>query len=100
MGTVGFLAGSVVKNLPVIQGMQVPSLGWDGPLEEPWQPSPVLLPGESYGQRSLAGYSPWGRKELGATEAIERGLMRTLAQETAQVTLKDSSKEAVGEANT
>ena len=27
-----------------------------------WQPTPVLLPGESLGQRSLAGYSPWGRK--------------------------------------
>ena len=25
-----------------------------------WQPTPVLLPGESHGQRSLAGYSPWG----------------------------------------
>ena len=27
-----------------------------------WQPTPVLLPGESHGQRSLAGYSPWGHK--------------------------------------
>ena len=27
-----------------------------------WQPTPVFLPGESHGQRSLAGYSPWGRK--------------------------------------
>ena len=25
-----------------------------------WQPTPVLLPGESHGQRNLAGYSPWG----------------------------------------
>ena len=29
-----------------------------------WQPSPVFLPGESHGQRSLAGCSPWGLKEL------------------------------------
>ena len=29
-----------------------------------WQPTPVLLPGKSHGQRSLAGYSPWGCKEL------------------------------------
>ena len=28
-----------------------------------WQATPVFLPGESCGQRSLAGYSPWGRKE-------------------------------------
>ena len=26
-----------------------------------WQPTPVLLPGKSYGQRSLVGHSPWGR---------------------------------------
>ena len=35
------------------------------------QPSPVFLPGESHGQRSLAGYNPWGCKELGMTEATE-----------------------------
>ena len=33
-----------------------------------WQPTPVFLPGESHGQRSLAGYSPWGHKELDTTE--------------------------------
>ena len=33
-----------------------------------WQPTPVFLPGESHGQRSLAGYSPWGRKKSDATE--------------------------------
>ena len=27
-----------------------------------WQPTPVFLPGESHGQRSLTGYSPWGHK--------------------------------------
>ena len=33
-----------------------------------WQPTPVFLPGESYGQRNLAGYSPQGHKELGMTK--------------------------------
>ena len=33
-----------------------------------WQPTPVFLPGESHGQRSLVGYSPWGRKESDTTE--------------------------------
>ena len=33
-----------------------------------WQPVPVFLPGKFHGQRSLAGYSPWGRKESDATE--------------------------------
>ena len=36
-----------------------------------WQPTPVFLPGESHGQRSLVGYlggyRPWGRKELDMT---------------------------------
>ena len=32
-------------------------------------PTPVFLPGESYGQRSLVGYSPWGHKQLDPTAA-------------------------------
>ena len=35
------------------------SLGQEDPLEEERQPALVFLPGESHGQRSLAGYSPW-----------------------------------------
>ena len=31
------------------------------------QPTPVFLPGESHGQRSPVGYSPWGQKESGTT---------------------------------
>ena len=34
-----------------------------------WQPTPIFLPGESRGQRSLAGYSPWSHKESDMTEA-------------------------------
>jgi len=39
---------------------------WVGkiPWRRAWQPTPVFLPGESYGQRSLAGYSPWGCREV------------------------------------
>ena len=33
-----------------------------------WQPTPVFSPGESHGQRSLAGYSPQGHKESNMTE--------------------------------
>ena len=40
------------------------------PWRRTWQPTPVFLPGESHGQRSLTGYSPWGHKELDMTEAI------------------------------
>ena len=35
-----------------------------------WQPTPVLLPGKAHGRRSLAGCSPWGRKESGMTERL------------------------------
>ena len=35
-----------------------------------WQPTPVLLPGKSHGQRSLVGCSPWGREELDRTEQL------------------------------
>ena len=38
------------------------------PWRRAWQPTPVFLPGESHGQRSLVGYSPRGRKESGTTE--------------------------------
>jgi len=36
-----------------------------------WRGTPVFLPGESHGQRSLEGYSPRGHKELDMTEATE-----------------------------
>ena len=35
-----------------------------------WHPTPVLLPGKSYGQRSLVGCSPWGCEELDTTERL------------------------------
>ena len=45
---------------------------WVGkiPWRRKWQPIPVFLPGKSHGQRSLVGYSPWGRKELDMTEQL------------------------------
>ena len=33
-------------------------------------PTPVFWPGESHGQRSLVGYSPWGCKELDTTDGL------------------------------
>ena len=35
-----------------------------------WQPTPVLLPRKSQGQKSLVGCSPWGREELDTTERL------------------------------
>ena len=62
----------VVKNLPAsTRDMRSGFDPWVGKIswKRKYQPTPVFLPGESYGQRSLASYSPWGLKELGTTEA-------------------------------
>ena len=56
--------------MPAMQETWVRSLGWEDPLEKEMQPTPVFLPGESHGQRSLAGYSPRGRKESDTTEQL------------------------------
>ena len=40
------------------------------PWRREWLPTPVFLPGEFHGQRSLAGYSPWGHKESDMTEQL------------------------------
>ena len=45
----------------------IPGLG-RSPGEGKWLSTPLFLPGESHGQKSLVGYSPWGRKELDTTE--------------------------------
>ena len=58
----------MVKNLPAMQETWVRSLGQEDPLGKEWKPTPVFLPGELYGQKSLAGYSPWGHKESDMTE--------------------------------
>ena len=41
------------------------------PGEGQWQPTPVFLPGESHGQKSLVGYSPWDCKESNMTKVTE-----------------------------
>ena len=64
-----FPGGSIIKYPPGNIGNAVQSSDQEDILEKEMatQPSPVFLPGESYGQRSLAGYSPWGGKESGIT---------------------------------
>ena len=63
----------VVKNPPANAGdirdmgsiSEVEKIPW----RRKWQPTPVFLPGEPHGQRSLVGYSPWGCKVWDKTEA-------------------------------
>ena len=62
-----------VKNLPAIlktQDTQVWSLTWDNPQEKEMATHSSILvwKKKSHGQRSLAGYSPWGCNELDTTE--------------------------------
>ena len=52
------LVAQTVKNLPAVQETRVQSLVREYPLEREWLPTPVFLPGELHGQRSLVGYSP------------------------------------------
>ena len=57
----GFPGGSVGKSPLAVQELQeiwVQSLGWEDPLEESMQPTPVFLPGEANVQRSLVDDSP------------------------------------------
>ena len=55
----------MVKNPPAMQETWVRSLSWEDPWRKAWQPTPVFLPGEFHGQRSLVDYSPWdGSVEL------------------------------------
>jgi len=42
-----------------------------------WQPTPVFLPGEFHGQRSLEGYSPWGHKKSDTTEWLTQPTQST-----------------------
>ena len=70
------LAAQMVKNLPAMWETQVQSLGWEKiPWRREWQPTPVFLPGESHRQRSMTGYSPWGRKESDTTERLTLTLL-------------------------
>ena len=66
--TEAFPGGSAVKNLPANAGDvgSIPGLG-RSPGGGNGNPTPVFLPGESHGQRSLVGYSPWGHKESDET---------------------------------
>ena len=75
--SLGFLGGSVVKNLPASAedaGEEEDAEDWFNPWfrkfpwRRAWQPILVFLPGESHGQRSLVGYSPWSHKESDTAE--------------------------------
>ena len=59
------LVAQMVKNPPAMQETGVQFLGQKDPLEKEWLPTPICLPGEVHGQRSLVGYSRWSCKKAG-----------------------------------
>ena len=66
----------MVKNLPAMQETWVQSLGWEDPLWRwEWQTTPLFLPAEFHGQRSLVGYSPWYGKESDMTEQLTQRIL-------------------------
>ena len=66
----GFPGAQMVKNLPALWETWVWSLDQEDPLEEDVATHSSILPGEFHGQRSQAGYSPWGSRELDTTEQL------------------------------
>ena len=70
----GFPGGPTIKN--PLQYRTCRFNPWVGkiPWGRAWQPTPVFLPGEPHGQKSLAGYSPWGCKELDMTEETQHSI--------------------------
>ena len=58
----GFCDGSVVENHLSVQEVGVLSLGLEDSMEEEMAAHSVFLLGQSHGERSLVGYSPWGRQ--------------------------------------
>ena len=64
--------------------MRFRSLGREDPLKKDMATTPVFLPGESHGQRSLGAYSPWGHKEFNTTErpsTSTHSVLRTAVRE-------------------
>ena len=58
------LVAQMVKNLPAMPETHVWYVDQEDPWRKEWQPTLVFLPWEPHGQRSLAGYSPWGSQRV------------------------------------
>ena len=71
----------MVKHLPAMQETRVRSLGWEDLLEKKMTTHSSILTGKSHEQRSLADYSPWGRKESDRTECWTTTLFSAVNEE-------------------
>ena len=85
----GFPGGSVVKEGACNAGDTGPIPGWGrSPAEGNGKTPPGFLPGESHGQRSLAGYSPRGHIERDTTEWLKSGIGSSVPVILASVMVK------------
>ena len=87
----------MVRNLPAVQETWVRSLGGKILWRREWQPTPVFLPGELHGQRSLAGYSPWGRrvKEESEKVGLKLNIQKTKIMASGPITSQEIDGETV-----
>ena len=76
-----------------MQETQIWSLGWDDPLEEGMATHSSNLAWRIHGQRSLEGYSPWGRKDLDMTEVTEHAPMHRGEERATDVRQRHLKKE-------
>ena len=71
------MASTLVEGNEIYKISKISKIPW----RRKWQPTPVVLPGKSHGQRSLAGYSSWGlrvRHDL-ATKQQHNGVLTSEA---------------------
>ena len=95
---VSFSIAQMEKNLPAMQRPWFDP--WIGKIlwRREWLPTPIFLPGQSHGQRSLVGYSPWGREESDMTEQHTHSVLGTPHQKSCsgQVTRGQERKKDCG----
>ena len=65
------------------------------PWRRKWQPTPVFLPEKFHGQRSLAGYSPWGPEESDTTEPLSMHVWSLVMHEAAHMWISGSQLGAI-----
>ena len=98
----GGLPGGTSGKEPSCQCWKHKRLGFDPCVRKlSWrstgQPTPVFLPGESHGQRSLVGYSPWGRKDLDTTEVTQHACMQAFKNKRLELHFGTSLKKKKGQ---
>ena len=91
------MVAQMVKHLPAKQETPgfdpwVRKIRW----RREWLPTPVILPGKSHGQRSLAGYIPWGQEEFDMPEQLsnDKGTRdSTPSLKVSRAIVRDKTKE-------